>query len=706
MNIRSKLLAFFIPLIVVPIAVTGYLAIYNSQSMLRESEKLSESIGRLQLSAAHAEDKLTSVIESKTLFDYRFFSRHLRQNIELQISDLEKIMAALSESELTEFYIKNQPEAPSGQLKSLLESIIRNYTLSEISMLTPEGRELLRIISEDILGNLNAAENAASKNPDKSASEWFRDRLADKETFAHITVCLEKEGDPAAFEPLLSLTCPLLHTGKKIASHGTAPGYLRLAVRISDLVGFVIQPDADFHGKIIITDADEMILAHTDTDKVGTRFDAFSPELSDYHIVSHNMLENLLHLHILIEREKISESSLIVKSLSGAVHERAVEARQTSSEIRKRINDILQQIVFITFFALLTAVAVVVFVSRKIGDPITRLSEAAIRIAAGELEVEPLAEKSASAEIVLLAKNFNTMRLNLKNQIENLDRLVEERTRELNEANAALRESLEELRRTQDQLIQSGKMAALGNLVAGVAHEINTPVGIGVTAASLLEEKSREIAEYYAAGQLKRSVLEKYIRTATEASSSILSNLHRASEMIQSFKQVAVDQTVEEKRRFRIKRYIDEVLLSLRPGYKRTRHTVSVNCSDEISFYSYPGALMQIITNLVMNSLIHGFEGIEQGNIFIDVFTENHALHFRYRDDGKGMKEDLAERIFEPFFTTRRARGGTGLGMHIVYNLVTQTLGGQIECSSAPGKGTVFDITIQLEEQKHAADGS
>jgi signal transduction histidine kinase len=704
MDIRSKLLAFFIPLIVIPIAATGYLAVYNSQSMLRESEKLSESIGRLQLSAAHAENKLTSVIESKTLFDYRFFSRHLRQNIELQISDLEKIMAALAGSELTESYIKDQPDAPSAQLKSLLESIIRNYTLSEISMLTPEGRELLRIVSEE---NRNPLENAADRIPDKSGTEWFRNRLSDKETFAHITVCLENKAYPDAFEPALSLTCPLLRSSKKISfSHGSAPGYLRLAVRISDLVGFVIQPDADFHGKIIITDADEMILAHTDTDKVGTRFDAFSPELSDYHIVSHNMLEKLLHLHILIEREKISESSSIVRSLAGAVHERTVEARKTSSEIRKRINDILQQIVFITLFALMTAVGVVVFVSSKISDPITRLSDTAIRIAAGELEVEPLAEKTASSEIVLLAKNFNTMRLNLKNQIENLDRLVEERTRELNEANAALRESLEELNRTQDQLIQSGKMAALGNLVAGVAHEINTPVGIGVTAASLLEEKSREMAESYAAGQLKRSALEKYIRTATETSASILSNLDRASEMIQSFKQVAVDQTVEEKRRFRIRRYIDEVLLSLRPGYKRTRHTISVNCPDEISFYSYPGAFMQIITNLVMNSLIHGFEGIEQGNIFIDVFTENHMLHFRYSDNGKGMKAEQAGRIFEPFFTTRRARGGTGLGMHIVYNLVTQTLGGQIECSSAPGKGTVFDITIQLEEKNHAADGS
>ncbi len=703
MNIRSKLLIFFIPLIVIPMAVTGYLAMYNSHSMFRESEKVSASIEQLQSSASLAEDKISSVIESKTLLDYRFFSRHIRQNIELQVSNLKKITATLAGADLVISYMRagtEEREQVSVQLKSLFANVIRNYNLSEISMSDTAGQELLCAVTEAPLKIVPLSKTMK----DKSGSEWFQARVNDEEQFIHTMICFKTSSDHLDPESVVSLTCPLEHiSSENTPRHRITWGYLRLVMTVKQLTGFIITPDSDLHGQIILTDSEKIILAHTDPAMIGTMFDDFHPRLADYHIVSHKMLGGLLNLHVLIWREKISQSSLVVRSLAGAVHKGAVEARKTSLEIRRRIGNIEQQTIVITLFALLSAVAVVIFVSRKFSDPITRLSHAAIKIASGDLEVEPLVEKNASVEIVLLAKNFNKMRLNLKNQIDNLDRLVEERTGELQKANLALRESLEELHRTQNQLIQSGKMAALGNLVAGVAHEINTPVGIGVTAASLLEEKTSEIALSYSSGQLRRSDLEKYFKMATQSSTSILSNLERASELIQSFKQVAVDQSVEEKRRFRFKRYMDEVLLSLWPGYKRTGHTISVSCPDDLFVYSYPGVFMQIITNMVVNSLIHGFEDIEQGHIHISVSEQENELHFRYSDDGKGMNEEHIRKIFDPFFTTKRARGGTGLGMHIVYNLVTQTLDGQIECSSVPGKGTDFFIRIQLEEDNDVA---
>jgi signal transduction histidine kinase len=244
------------------------------------------------------------------------------------------------------------------------------------------------------------------------------------------------------------------------------------------------------------------------------------------------------------------------------------------------------------------------------------------------------------------------------------------------------------------QLIQAEKMAALGQLVAGVAHEINTPVGVSVTAASYLQRITDEVSESLSKGKLRRSELEKYMASAVESTSEILSNLMRAAELIQSFKQVAVDQNVDERRHFNLHKYIHEILLSLRSKYKNTKYQIVVNCPEDLIIYSYPGAIMQIIANLVMNSLIHGFEGREQGVITIDVSAGPDEVRMRYRDNGKGLTAQEKIRIFEPFFTTKPGRGGTGLGMHIVYNLVTQTLNGGIVCESAPGKGAGFTITL------------
>jgi len=263
----------------------------------------------------------------------------------------------------------------------------------------------------------------------------------------------------------------------------------------------------------------------------------------------------------------------------------------------------------------------------------------------------------------------------------------------------ALQESLETLKKTQHQLIQSEKMASLGGLVAGVAHEINTPLGISVTASSFLERKTREIKSLFDENRLKRSDFKKYIEIGLESASSILSNLNRAAELVQSFKQVAVDQAVEEKRVFGLKHYIDEVFISLRPRYKRTDHQITVDCSEMLELNSYPGVIMQVLTNLVMNSLIHGFDGIEKGHISIEIVEQGKKVMIVYSDDGVGMNEEQLSKIFDPFYTTKRGQGGTGLGMHIVYNLVTQSLGGEIECDSSPGQGTVFSIRIPKDAE-------
>ncbi len=282
---------------------------------------------------------------------------------------------------------------------------------------------------------------------------------------------------------------------------------------------------------------------------------------------------------------------------------------------------------------------------------------------------------------------------------DELEQRVVNRTAQLNEVNLALKQSLATVKKTQDRLVQTEKMASLGSLVAGVAHEINTPLGIGVTASSLLEERTRQITSLHAFGKMKRSDLDKYLKAANDASSSILLNLNRAVDLIRSFKQVAVDQSNEERRSFGVKEYIDNVLLSLGPQLKKTSHHVHLDCHENLQINSYPGAFSQIITNLVMNSLLHGFSGIESGKIQISFSKSGDTYLLIYRDNGVGMDENTRLNIFEPFFTTKRASGGTGLGMHIVFNIATQTLNGSISCESGPGKGTVIAIKIPLNQE-------
>ncbi len=267
----------------------------------------------------------------------------------------------------------------------------------------------------------------------------------------------------------------------------------------------------------------------------------------------------------------------------------------------------------------------------------------------------------------------------------------------LEKANFELKESLETIKKTRDQLVQAEKMAALGELVAGVAHEINTPVGIGITGASFLQSKTLEISSLHNEGKLKKSEFESYLDTVGKLSSSILMNMERAGDLITSFKQIAVDQTTEEKRVFNLKEYIEDILLSLRPGYKKNNHSIELICRNDIIIHSYPGVYSQIITNLVINSFEHGFTGLEKGKISFNITREKNMITLLYRDNGVGMTEEMTAKIFDPFYTTARGRGGTGLGMSIVFNLVTQTLKGTISCKSDPGEGIVFIIKIPYD---------
>jgi len=282
---------------------------------------------------------------------------------------------------------------------------------------------------------------------------------------------------------------------------------------------------------------------------------------------------------------------------------------------------------------------------------------------------------------------------------EELERRVLERTRELQEANAALETSLETLRRAQAQLIQSETLAALGGLVAGVSHEISTPIGLGVTAASHLQDQAQLLKRDFDTGRMTKSEFLQFLDLTLESSQIILRNMQQASEQIQGFKHIAVDQSSGAKRRFLLKAYLDEVLLSLHPKLKKTRHTVTIHCPESLELESYPGAFSQIFTNLIMNTLVHGFVGIEQGEIVCYITTQEQQVVMEFHDNGVGIAPEHLSKIFDPFFTTAREQGGSGLGLNIIRNLVEHRLGGTIRCESCIGAGTTFVITFPLQTE-------
>jgi C4-dicarboxylate-specific signal transduction histidine kinase len=282
-------------------------------------------------------------------------------------------------------------------------------------------------------------------------------------------------------------------------------------------------------------------------------------------------------------------------------------------------------------------------------------------------------------------------------------REISRRERALRSAKERADGALKTLRATQAELIQAEKLASLGQLVAGVAHEINTPIGIALTASTVVEDEAERFRDAVAEGRISRSALDRAVGRITEGTSFVTANLNRAADLIQSFKHVAVDQTSGERRRFELKTFLHELLTSLGPMLRKAGHSAAMECPDGIMLDSHPGALGQVVTNLVVNASLHAFGDGEQGLIAVDVAEPGpDAIEITVHDHGCGIPPERRAKVFDPFFTTRRAQGSTGLGLHIVHNLVTGTLGGRIEIEAHDGCGTRFIIALPRAPQGQA----
>lgn len=347
-------------------------------------------------------------------------------------------------------------------------------------------------------------------------------------------------------------------------------------------------------------------------------------------------------------------------------------------------------------------------VQNRLAAPLSQLTQAVHDVAYTKnytKRVEIVSEDEfgelGNAFNLMLAKLGEHERFRIEKETEiiqlnaELEDKVYERTKEL-------RSSLDDLKLTQQQLVEQEKMASLGELVAGVAHEINTPIGVGITAVSHMDENVARLNEMFVSGKLTKKEFTDMLGAIKESSDIVGSNLRRAADLVKAFKSVAVDQSSAEKRLIELESYIRDIIMSLRPKLKRSPHEITLKIDGPIELYCDPGAISQIITNLLMNSLHHAFLPNVIGQIVIAAQIKGETLHLTYSDDGQGIDEEILERLFDPFVTTKRGQGGSGLGTHIIYNLVTQGLGGRIQCASELGKGCRFEITLPMSKLTYA----
>ncbi|WP_419810487.1 ATP-binding protein [Bacterioplanoides sp.] len=358
---------------------------------------------------------------------------------------------------------------------------------------------------------------------------------------------------------------------------------------------------------------------------------------------------------------------------------------------------------------LLTSLLVFVvhrLITSRIRDMALEVNE---RIDSNSSEALSIPESAVHDEIDILIHAFNTLSEKMNNELKQktraqqqlkqvnseLEDRVEERTQSLQTTIDELNHALKALNKTQGKLIEAEKLSALGGMVAGISHEINTPLGLCITIHSYIDDHYQQLKSGFDSGQITKQDFSDFVAIMDESLGIMDKNLQRAAHLIKSFKQVSEDQTGEHIRDFSVKDYLNEILETLSPKFKKTRHQVHIDCSEHMRMSTYPGAISQVMTNLLMNSLIHGFENKEQGNINILIAEEKGNAVIRYSDDGKGLNEEAKQKIFDPFYTTKRGQGGTGLGMHLVYNIVNQRLQGDITIEKDCGcEGACFRLII------------
>ncbi|BAI74551.1 two-component sensor histidine kinase (plasmid) [Azospirillum sp. B510] len=416
--------------------------------------------------------------------------------------------------------------------------------------------------------------------------------------------------------------------------------------------------------------------------------------------------------------ERVTLNRLAVEGPAGLRHEGQeigqLELRLTTARAERTIDNRAWTIALSGFGLLVVVCGLLAMIVRGVTAPIRQMTDGMAVLAAGRVDVD-IPRTTRRDEIGRMAVALATLKRHAAERLDFIERqsrhmevieeIVATRTEELSAA-------LDTLKRAQDELIRSEKLAALGGMVAAIAHEVNTPIGNGLTVATTLSEKVAEFQAVLQGKELRRSVIRDYSDSFGTASQLLVGNLLRASELIGRFKRVAVDQTGELRRSFELAEVCGEIVAMLRPTYKHSPVFIELALPGGVMMDSFPGAFGQVMTNLLANAMLHAFaDGTQAGSITVSARMERDGRHVAVTvtDDGAGIPAAVLPRIFDPFFTTKLGSGGSGLGLHIVYAIVTRVLGGTVAVESRIGRGTRFTLLLPLEaprqRQTDPADG-
>lgn len=451
-------------------------------------------------------------------------------------------------------------------------------------------------------------------------------------------------------------------------------GFVVVDIMLDTIPGIIESRTLDFNDKTFLITSDGTYLYHPDKQKIMTET-IYDDGL--YEAMKTSTFKDFF------EEIKYNDASYFMSSYTIGENGWQLISLIDSNRIKKEIIKTFTTLVFIVLLFFLLAIISIYFIVSKTTKPYSILSIFADDIANGDFSKNiPENFLKRKDEMGVISISFQRIIDAFRDENQSLEEKITEKNRELEEQ--------------YEYIFQTEKAASLGNLVAGVAHEINTPLGIGVSTASHISQLNNTVLQKLNESTMTKEDLKSFMINLGDSSKLLESNLHRASELIKSFKQIAVDQISEAKTTFLLKDNINSVIISLGPKYKSEGHTIALDCPMDIELSSYPGVYSQIFTNLIINSIEHGFKNKKNGKISIACTKDENYLYIHYEDNGIGISSENLKQIYEPFFTTNRQNGNSGLGMNIVFNLVNQKLKGTMSAQSTPLEFTSFDFKIPI----------